>query len=283
MRVFVAGATGTIGRFLIPLLLAEGHEVTGGSRTEVGVGWLREQGAIGVRADVFDADGLRHAVAAAEPEVVMHQLTSLGEVKFSENARIRKEGTRNLVDAAKLARVRRIVAQSVAWVYEAGEGPADETVPLDVHAPAPRARGIAGVTALEGISTEIEHHVLLRYGLFYGPGTWYAPGSLVTAQLRAGEIAANAAVSSFVHVSDAARAAVLAIDWPDGPVNIVDDEPAAAREWVPVLAAALDAPVPQPIDGREDWERGADNTYAKSLGWQPEYPTWRTGFRIALG
>lgn len=281
MRIFVAGATGAVGRFLVPLLLAAGHEVTGGSRTERGAAWLRDQGAAGVVVDVFDADGVREAVAAAEPEVVMHQLTSLGAADFAANRRIRQVGTRNLVDAAKHAGVGRIIAQSIAGAYEPGEGPADERTPLDVHAPAPRSGGIEGVTALEGISAEIDRHVILRYGLFYGPGTWYTPGSRVAEQLRAGEIAANDAVSSFVHVADAARAAVLALDWPSGPVNIVDDEPAPAREWVPVLADVLGVPAPEPTEGAAGWERGASNAYARTLGWAPEPPSWRIGFRTA--
>jgi nucleoside-diphosphate-sugar epimerase len=132
----------------------------------------------------------------------------------------------------------------------------------------------------------VERHVVLRYGLLYGPGTWYAPGARVADQLRAGELAADAAVSSFLHVEDAARAAVAALGWPNGPVNVVDDEPAPATEWLPALAAALGEPAPPAPTlppgtgtGRPGWARGASNTLARQkLAWTPAYPSWRTGF-----
>ncbi|MCP2168405.1 NAD-dependent epimerase/dehydratase family protein [Goodfellowiella coeruleoviolacea] len=278
MRVFVAGATGAIGRFLVPLLVAAGHQVTGTSRGQAGLAWLRDQGAHGALVDVFDPDGVRRAVTAAGPDVVVHQLTALSGGNLADNARIRREGTRNLVDAAHEAGVRRIVAQSIAWAYQPGTTPADERTPLDVTAPPPRAQTVAGVQALEDIVTEIDTHVILRYGMFYGPGTWYAPGGRTAGQLAAGELAADAGVTSFVHVADAAEATLLALDWPSGPVNVVDDEPAPAREWVPVLADALDAPAPEPTSDRAPWQRGADNALARSRGWQPRFPSWRTGF-----
>ncbi|GAA2799913.1 hypothetical protein GCM10020219_083820 [Nonomuraea dietziae] len=124
----------------------------------------------------------------------------------------------------------------------------------------------------------MERHVVLRYGLLYGPGTWYSPGGWAEGELREGRLAAGAAVSSFVHVVDAARAALLALDWPDGVVNVVDDEPAAAWEWVPALAAALDLPAPPLTVEREGWERGASNAKARALGWRPAHPSWRIGF-----
>ena len=285
MRIFIAGATGAIGRQLVPLLLAAGHQVTGTSRTEAGVDRLRGGGAAAVQLDALDPDGLRQAVAEAEPDAVVHQWTDLSGTDGAANGRIRQQGTRNLVDAAKLAGVRRIVTQSICWAYVPGEGPADESVPLDTEAAAPRDRMVAAVRALEETSAELEQAVLLRYGILYGPGTWYAPGGAVAAALAGdtearflGSIEADDSVSSFLHVADAARAAVAALDWPGGPVNIVDDEPARARTWLPVLAAAFGAPAPQPSTGGPEWARGASNALARSRGWRPERPTWRTGF-----
>lgn len=285
MRVFVAGATGAVGSLLVPMLVAAGHEVTGTSRSPAGSERIRSLGATGVQADALDAEGLRHTVCAAAPEAVIHQLTDLSGADGAANGRVRQEGTRNLVEAAKAAGVGRIVAQSISWAYAPGEGPAGEAVPLDGTATQPRARMVAAVRSLEETAAELGTAVLLRYGLLYGTGTWYAPGGAFAAALTGdrsarflGSTVVNDAVSSFVHVTDAAGAALAALDWPGGPVNIVDDEPAPAHQWLPALAKALGTPSPGAVAGRQEWERGALNTLARSRGWQPEWPTWRTGF-----
>ncbi|WP_405783054.1 NAD-dependent epimerase/dehydratase family protein [Streptomyces sp. NBC_00859] len=278
MRIFVAGATGAIGRHLVPLLVQDGHDVVGATRTPEGVERLHAMGAQGVLLDVLDAEGVVRAVTEHRPDAVMHQLTSLAAGSPADNARIRIEGTRNLVDAAKRADVSRIVAQSISWAYRPDTGPAGEHNPLDVNAALPRATTIGGIQALESAVAELPRHVVLRYGTLYGPGTWFAPGGLMAAKLAVGQLPANDGVSSFVHVQDAAQAAVLALKWPNGPVNIVDDEPAPAHAWVPVLAQALGSPSPGVSSGGAGWERGADNSLARSRGWQPEHPSWRTGF-----
>lgn len=284
MRIFLAGATGAIGTVLVALLTEAGHEVVGTSRSAGGVDRLVAAGATGVRLDIFDRTTVRAAVADAAPDAVIHQLTALSELSLSDNARVRIEGTRNLVDAALAAGVGRMIAQSIAWAYEPGAEPAVEATPLDETLDEPRATTIVGVRSLESAVAELDEHVILRCGLLYGPGTWYAPGERMAARLRAGELRATAGISSFVHVADAAAAAVQALRWPSGPVNIVDDDPAPAREWLPVLAAALGAPAPPPAPGRAPWERGADNTLARTkLGWQPRFPSWRTGFSDATG
>jgi nucleoside-diphosphate-sugar epimerase len=296
MRVFVAGASGAVGQLMVPLLVSAGHEVTGTARTEEGRARLHAQGATAVTVDVFDADALSQAVAAAAPDAVIHQLTALANGTSADNARMRREGTRHLVDAAKKAGVTRIVAQSVSWAYEPGDIPAGESVSLDVTAPPPRANLVGGITALEEAVAELDEHVVLRYGTLYGPGTWYVPGGLVAMRLRGerppealaavplGPLEAGDAISSFVYVTDAARAAVAALDWPAGVVNIVDDEPAPAHDWLPVLAEALEAPCPPAsAGGRAGWERGASNARARSLGWTPLYSSWRTGFPAMAG
>ncbi|MET7451434.1 NAD(P)-dependent oxidoreductase [Streptomyces sp. NPDC005574] len=285
MHVFVAGATGAVGSLLVPMLLEAGHTVTGTSRSPAGVERIERLGATGLRVDALDAERLRGAVRAAAPEAVVHQLTDLSGADAAANSRIRREGTRNLVDAAKAAGVGRVVAQSISWAYGPGDDPADEAVPLDSTAAQPRARMVAAVRALEETVAEVETAVVLRYGLLYGPGTWYAPGGAFAAALAGdrstpflGSTAANDAVGSFVHVADAAGAALAALDWPGGPVNVVDDEPSPARVWLPVLAEALGVPAPAPEAGRQDWERGALNGLARSRGWRPAWPTWRNGF-----
>ncbi|MEV5779245.1 NAD(P)-dependent oxidoreductase [Streptomyces antimycoticus] len=285
MHIFVAGATGAVGRLLVPLLLTAGHQVTGTSRSRAGAERVRRQGASAVQVDVFDRHAVHEVLTATAPDAVIHQLTDLSGADGEATNRVRREGTRNLVDAAMSAGVARIVVQSMAWVYAPGRGPAGEEEPLDLGAAEPRGGMVAGVRALEETASELDTAVSLRYGVLYGPGTWYEPGGAVAAALSGdpdaqlvANLGADDSVSSFVHVADAARAAVDALDWPSGPVNIVDDEPARGREWLPVLAAALDVPAPAVTPGGPDWARGASNRLARSRGWRPEHPSWRSGF-----
>jgi nucleoside-diphosphate-sugar epimerase len=290
MKIFLAGAGGAIGRRLVPLLVGSGHEVVGTSRSREGAERVRALGAQGVVADALDADRLRDLMVAAAPDTVLHQLTDLSAADGAANSRLRRAGTRNLVDAAKAAGVRRIVAQSISWVYAGGDGPAAEREPLDLDAPAPRDGMVGAVAELERIAAELPEAVVLRNGLLYGPGTWYAPGGPVAAALRGEEsgpylagLTAHAGVSSFVHVDDAAAAVLAALAWPSGPVNITDNEPAPAAAWLPVLAAALGAPAPPFSDAKPaPWERGASNELARSRGWAPRRPSWRTGFADQL-
>ncbi|MFJ5274824.1 NAD-dependent epimerase/dehydratase family protein [Streptomyces sp. NPDC088358] len=285
MNILVAGATGAVGRLLVPLLVKEGHQVTGISRTPEGTERVRRQGASAVQADAFDRDGLRRVMAETAPDAVIHQLTALSDADGETTNRLRVEGTRNLVDAAKSAGVKRIVAQSISWAYVPGENPAVETEPLDLGAAEPRGGMVDGIRALEETAAEMETGVALRYGILYGPGTWYAPGGAVAAALAGdpnarllANLEADLSVTSFVHVADAARATVAALDWPSGPVNVVDDEPAEGRQWLPVLAAALGVPAPEVRTGRQSGARGASNELARSRGWEPEHTTWRYGF-----
>jgi nucleoside-diphosphate-sugar epimerase len=281
MRIFLAGATGVIGRRVVPLLVGQGHSVTGLVRRPADADWLRGLGAAAVVGDVYDRDGVLAAVRSAAPDVVMHQLTDLKGENFRANSEMRTTGTRHLMDAALAAGVRRVVAQSIAWMYEAGEGPAAEDVPLDLGAGGSRLRTVAGVAALEAAVREAPEWVVLRYGLLYGPGTWYSRDGLMAERAARGELAADGDVSSFVHVDDAAGAAADALSWPTGAVNVCDDVPGAGREWVPVFCRAVGAPEPESAaDGeRHGWARGASNEYArKSLGWVPGYPSWREGF-----
>jgi len=244
MRVLLAGSTGVVGRRLVPLLVAEGHHVVALTRRHERVPALRAAGAHPAVVDVRDAGALAATVRDAAPDVVLHQLTDLAAADLAANSELRVIGTRNLVDAALAAGARRIVAQSIAWAYAGGEEPADEGTPLDLDAPEPRAGTVRGIAALEAAVSEAPEWVALRYGMFYGPGTWFAPDGLRAADAHAGRLVADGEVTSFLHVDDAAAAAVAALGWPSGAVNVCDDEPAAARDWVPAFCAAVGAPPP---------------------------------------
>jgi nucleoside-diphosphate-sugar epimerase len=282
MRVFVAGGTGVIGRTLVPLLVAGGHEVTAMTRSIDGSALLRSLGAQPVMADALDRDSVVEAVVRSRPDAIIHQLTDLRAGNGAANATLRIEGTRNLVDAAHAAGVERVIAQSLAWAYVPGDEPADEQVSLDVAAAEPRSTTVRGITALELAVREVPQWIVLRYGVLYGAGTWYAADGLRADEARAGRLVANEDVTSFVELGDAALAAAQALDWPSGAVNVCDDDPAPGIEWVPIFCAAVDAPAP-PLAGvgRAPWARGADNSRAREeLGWTPRYASWRVGFQI---
>jgi nucleoside-diphosphate-sugar epimerase len=279
MRIFLAGGTGVIGVRLVPLLIGEGHSVVATTRTSAGAERLSALGARPEIVDVYERSALAAVVREARPEIVVHQLTDLSGGDLAANSRIRVEGTRSLVDAALDAGVRRIVAQSIAWAYAAASQPAVETDPLDRDATGARATTVHGVAALESAASELPESVVLRYGLLYGPGTWYARGGLMAEKARRAELPANDAVTSFVHVDDAVTASVLALTSPVGVFNVCDDEPAPAAVWAPVFAGCVAAPEPTREAGRPGWARGADNHQARrELAWTPQFPSWRQGF-----
>ncbi|MGP4029586.1 NAD-dependent epimerase/dehydratase family protein [Actinomadura sp. 3N407] len=274
MKILLAGATGVVGRRLIPLLVQAGHEVAGTTRRPGRAGMLRDLGATPVVVDALDAAALRKAVTAERPDAVIHQLTDLSDEDFAANSHLRIEGTRNLVEAALTADVEIMIAQSIAWLYLPGDTPAVETDPLDTSLPP-----YEGVAALENAVAEMPRGVVLRYGALYGPGTWYAPDGAIAERVRAGSLRLAPAWTSFVHADDAASAALAALDWPAGAVNVVDDEPATTADWLPVYSAALGAPTPGSA-GKHAATTGrpVSNARALSLGWKPQVASWRTGF-----
>ncbi|MER7614500.1 NAD-dependent epimerase/dehydratase family protein [Nonomuraea wenchangensis] len=284
-RIFLAGGAGVLGRRIIPLLVAAGHTVVATTRHEARTGPLRDLGATPARVDVLDAAAVAAAVHDSGADVVMHQLTDLAGGDLAANAALRRDGTRNLVDAALAAGVRRIVAQSICWTYVPGEGPARESEPLDLGAPEPRRTTVAGVAAMESAVAELPEWVVLRYGLLYGPDTWFEPRGLRAAEAWEGRLVAGADVTSFVHVDDAAAAALAALDWPVGHVNVCDDEPAAGVDWAPAFCRAVGAPAPSMSGAPANpVARGADNRHARrDLGWTPAYPSWRAGFAALAG
>lgn len=310
MRVFVAGASGALGRPLLRQLVAAGHEVTGTTRREQRAEQIRAAGATAVVCDVFDSAAFEAAVVEARPEVVVHALTALPDRfewkrdPIGPTNRLRSEGTRNLLNAARAAGARRVIAESVAFFY-APEGGwiKDEESPLNVSAPAPFGEAADALEDLERqvrTATGIEG-VVMRFGWFYGPGTHFAADGFQAEEIRKRRmpiVGDGRGTFSFVHVEDAAAATVAALDHGQaGTYNVVDDEPAPMRDWVPVYAEAIGArrPLRVPlwlaklIAGRAVAAnvaslRGASNTKAKrELDWQPRYSSWRQGFREALG
>jgi nucleoside-diphosphate-sugar epimerase len=309
VKVFVAGATGALGAPLVRALVAAGHEVTGTSRSAARAATVDAAGGRGVVCDALDRDAVFRAVDEAAPDVVVHQLTAMPDryMKLrrgnASTAALRRDGTQILVDAALAAGVRRVIAQSIAFLYEpSGPWIATETSPVWTAA-ASASGGLLGATfALEErvLRADNLEGVVLRYGALYGPATYYAPDGDVTRLIRKRQwpiIGDGAAMTSFVHVDDAAAATVQALTGPPGVYNVTDDEPVAAREWVPAMAALAGAKPPRRVPG---WvvrtfagpvaaaalssQRGAANAKAKrELGWTLRYPNWRGGFRAEFG
>jgi nucleoside-diphosphate-sugar epimerase len=304
MRVFVAGGTGAVGKSMIPQLLEAGHHVVAISRHESKAEALRRLGAGAVVCDVFDAPRLAEAVRQAAPDAIVNQLTDLPasmdpraiEAAYVRNNRVRREGTRNLLAAAASASVPRFIVQSMAtWYRPVGSRIKHESDPLWTDAPEPLGAAVRTVADMEAaVLSGSSVGVVLRYGAFYGPGTWYSADGDVMTMVRRRKlpiVGAGDGVTSFVHVHDAAAAAVAALSAPAGVYNIVDDEPAAASEWMPALASALGAPAPRRVPAflarlivgkaLTTWMttmRGASSEKAKrEMGWQPRYASWRAG------
>jgi nucleoside-diphosphate-sugar epimerase len=278
MRIFVAGASGVLGRSFLRLAATAGHEVIGMTRSERGAQAVRQLGASAAQADALDRSGLARAVAAARPDAIVDLLTDLSTGDSASNALLRTGGTRNLVDAALATGVDRIVAESISWVFAPGGSPADEDEPLDLGAAEPRLTTILGVKALEDAVHEATHGTVLRFGQLYGAGTWYARDGRFGEAARAGKLPANETVGSFIHVDDAAQATLQALEWPAGTWNVVDDAPAAGTEWAPVFAHAVGAPTPQA--GRNgDVGRPVSNARARAQGLELRHASWRDGFR----
>lgn len=271
MRILLAGGTGTIGSRLIPELARAGHDVIATTRRVENLDYLRGRGAHGVVVDVYDAPHLTAVVAEAAPDVVLHELTDLNDFDLEANARLRRAGTANLVAAAEAAGVGRMIAQSAASAYRPGDTLAVEDDQIEQD---------TSVARMEDLVCRIDRATVLRYGMIYGPGTWYAAGAPLANAVAAGLVPATAAMTSFVHIDDVVTATVQALEWPDGAYNIVDDDPAAVTEWLPVYADGLGAPVPSAtglLDGMLHG-RGASNAKARGEGWVPRYPSWREGF-----
>jgi nucleoside-diphosphate-sugar epimerase len=316
MRIFIAGATGVVGQRLVPLLVRQGHEVAGTTRTPDKADQLRSAGATPVVLDLLDRQAVLRAVAQAAPEVIVHEATALSaaldlrhfDESFAATNRLRTEGTDHLLAAAAASGVRRVVVQSYAgWTYpRTGAAVKTEAEPLDDHPAKNSAETLAALKYLERVTTAAPiEGVVLRYGGLYGPGNTLGRDNgrdgESLAMVRKGRfpvVGGGQGIWSFLHIDDAASATVLAVEGgPQGILNIVDDEPAPVRSWLPYLAEAvggrrpmsLPAWLARPLLGEHGVNmmtrvRGASNAKARAeLGWVPRYTTWREGFRTGLG
>jgi nucleoside-diphosphate-sugar epimerase len=309
MRVFVAGATGAIGKQLVPRLVEAGHEVHGMTRRESKQAMLHEFGAVPVVADALDPEQVAEAVSRAQPDVIVHQLTAIGALDlrhmdrdFALTNRLRTDGTDHLLSAGQAVGVRRFVAQSHIAAYARTDGPVkSEEDPFDPSPAREMRENLAAIRHLEEavLGARWTEGIVLPYGHFYGPGTSLAPGGQLPELVRERKfplVGSGGGVWSFIHVADAAEATVAAVERGNrGVYNVVDDDPATVAEWLPALVQELGAKKPVRVPrfvGRlfageagavmMTELRGASNAKAKrELAWRPAHESWRQGFAAA--
>jgi nucleoside-diphosphate-sugar epimerase len=309
MRVFVAGASGVIGRSLVPKLVAAGHEVTGTTRNERSAEAIRAAGAQAAICDALDAAAVEDAVIAAAPEAIVSELTSLPKdydlrtIDYGPTNRVRVEGGRNLISAGRKVGAGRYISQSIAFVYEPeGDWVKDEEARTFIEPPGRFASGLEATLTSEREALEADgmEGLVLRYGQFYGPDTYFDRGGSIAEQVRKRrfpQVGSGSGVFSFIHVDDAADATVASIErGSPGIYNVVDDDPAPISDWLPIYADAINAKRPMRVPtflarllgGKmaaimATQLRGASNAKAKrELGWQPAHPSWRQGFVASL-
>jgi nucleoside-diphosphate-sugar epimerase len=310
VRMFVAGGTGVLGRPLVEMLVDRGHEVTASTHRTENFSVIEALGARAALMDGLDGAAVRQAILEAEPEVVINQMTALSAPSrdyarwLAVTNRLRREGTKALMTAARQAGTGRVVAQSASFMTQpVGSDPTDESSPLYLDAPEPIRSHIQANLAAETLvlGTPGIEGVVLRYGFLYGEGTAIGPGGEWATGVKSGGlpiVGEGAGRYPFVHVRDAVSATVHAVDrGSPGIYNVVGDEPAPQAEWLPYLAELLDAPPPRRLSEQEAEEqigvqavyygtqlRAASNAKAKSeLGLVLAYPSWREGFRALFG
>ena len=302
MRVFVTGATGALGRHLVPGLVAAGHHVIATTRSPGKVAQLRTAGAEPVVVDGLDREGVIAAVRAAEPEVIVHQMTALAEMRslrnvdkvFAATNALRTRGTDNLLAAAERAGTRRVVAQGHNFVYDQSGGPVKiETDPLVAKPVSSAVRTMAAMKYVDQtVPLKAPEGIVLRYGTFYGPGA----SDLMVEMVRKRQmpiVGGGTGVWSFIETSDAAAATLAAVERGEpGVYNVVDNDPAPVAEWLPYLAEVAGAKPPLHLPAwlgrllagdfvlaQMTTARGASNEKARTkLGWEPKYASWRDGF-----
>ncbi|MGW1345699.1 NAD-dependent epimerase/dehydratase family protein [Kribbella sp. NPDC002412] len=309
MRIFVAGGTGVVGRPLVQALVDCGHQLTVSSRRRESFPLVERLGARPVLMDGLDEIEVGQTIIKAEPQVIVNLMTALSAPSqdygtwLAATNRLRREGTKILMRAAREAGSLRVVAQSASFMTQPGSGPTDESTPPYLEGPGPIGSHVKANIAAENLVLDTQgiEGVVLRYGFLYGEGTAIGPGGDIANAVKSGEmpiVGDGAGHYPFVHVRDAVSATVLAVDGGGpGVYNVVDDEPARQAEWLPYLAQLLDAPSPMRVSEEEaertfgvqsvyygNHLRAASNSKARSeLRFRPQYPSWRDGFRKVFG
>jgi nucleoside-diphosphate-sugar epimerase len=303
MRVFVAGATGAIGHYLVPSLIAAGHEVTGSTRSPAKASQLASAGATPAIVDGLDREAVLKAVKAARPDVIVHQMTALASMRnfrsfdkeFAATNQLRTRGTDYLLEAAAGAGTRRFIAQSfIGWNNARTGGPVkSEEEPLDPHPLAATIESMAAIKHIEQtVPQAVPEGLVLRYGMFYGPGSSESMLDIVRKR-KMPVVGAGTGIWSFTEITDASAATAAAVErGAPGVYNIVDDDPAPVGQWLPFLAGCLGVKPPmhapvwlgkllagELVVSLMTEARGSSNEKAKrELGWAPQYPSWRDGF-----
>lgn len=278
-KIFIAGATGLIGYPLCERLVQMDYEVAGLTTSETGKQRLADIGVKGYVGNILDKQQVMQAISDFQPDIVINQITDLKKVNMQDNAKVRIEGTKNLVDAALQNNVSKMIAQSLAFTYAPGPGFATEETPLDTdNTESSRKATVDGVVALEKETKRIPDHVILRFGYLYGPGTWYGKNGMIHNRFYNGTLHVHDGFISFIHLDDAVQASLDAIHFEPGIYNVVDDAPVKYDEWANEYAEMLGEKPDINVTKAESYERGASNEkFKKQLG-TLKYPTWKDGF-----
>ncbi|MBW1314825.1 NAD-dependent epimerase/dehydratase family protein [Staphylococcus aureus] len=273
-KIFVTGATGLIGIKLVQRLKEEGHEVAGFTTSENG---QQKLAAVNVKAyigDILNADTIDQALADFKPEIIINQITDLKNVDMAANTKVRIEGSKNLIDAAKKHDVKKVIAQSIAFMYEPGEGLAYEKTALDFNSTGDRKVTVDGVVGLEEETARMDEYVVLR---LYGPGTWYGKDAMIYNQFMDGQVTLSDGVTSFVHLDDAVETSIQAIHFENGIYNVADDAPVKGSEFAEWYKEQLGVEPNIDIQPAQPFERGVSNEKFKAQGGTLIYKTWKDG------
>ncbi len=276
-KIFVTGATGLIGTKLTKRLIEEGYEVAGLTTSEKGKEKLDNAGVKAYIGNILEYDTIEKSIGDFKPDIIMNEITDLKQVDMSANTKVRIDGTRNLVEAAIKHDVPHIQSQSIAFVYEAGDTLATEETSLDYDASGDRKITVDGVEGLEKESARLNKYVILRYGLLYGPGTWYGKDGMIYEQFINGEVTMTDGVQSFIHIDDAVETAIQALNFESGIYNVADDEPVKGDDWAKWYANELNVTPTLNIEPAAPFERGVTNKKFKDQGSNLIYTTWKDG------
>ncbi|EZX15024.1 hypothetical protein V070_02820 [Staphylococcus aureus C0673] len=276
-KIFVTGATGLIGTKLTKRLIEEGYEVAGLTTSEKGKEKLDNAGVKAYIGNILEYDTIEKSIGDFKPDIIMNEITDLKQVDMSANTKVRIEGTKNLEEAAIKHDVPHIQSQSIAFVYEAGDTLATEETSLDYDASGDRKITVDGVEGLEKESARLNKHVILRYGLLYGPGTWYGKDGMIYNQFINGEVTMTDGVQSFIHIDDAVETAIQALNFESGIYNVADDEPVKGDDWAKWYANELNVSPTLNIEPAAPFERGVTNKKFKDQGGKLIYTTWKDG------